>query len=270
MICDYCGKEVIGRSAGSHKIHCEKRPEELKQITKEKCSKASKGRKHSPETKKLISDRRKIFLAANPDMVPYKLNHKSKETYPETYFKECLPGFIYQYHIPDTLYHGDFVNPQEKIIIEIDGEQHYVDPNIVTHDIKRTSKLESLGWRIIRIRWSDFQKLDKCEKIDIVNKLNENKIEGFDMNTYVKPKKVGHCADCGTDIYYKATRCTKCVSLRQTKLKTTKDELITKIKELNNIEAVGRFFNVNGNTIRKHCKKLGIKYKIVNGNYEIL
>lgn len=267
MICEYCGKEFTGRAAGGHKTNCSSRPIELKIITREKLSSCSKGRKHSPETKKLISEGRKTFLTANPDMVPYKLNHKSKETYPETYFKECLPGFIYQYHIPETLYHGDFVNPHEKIIIEIDGEQHYVDPNIVAHDIKRTDKLEALGWKIIRIRWSDFQKLNKDEKIEIVNKLNENKIEGFDMSTYVKPKKVGHCIDCGCEISFDSTRCPKCVGLSCRRFNPTKEELVEKLKELESLSAVGRYYGVNGNSVKKRCKKLGIEYTVEKNKF---
>lgn len=258
MICDYCGKEIIGRSAGSHKIHCEQRPAELKQITSEKISKNSSGRKHTEESKKLISERRKEYLLKNPDKVPYKLNHKSKETYPETYFKECLPGFIYQYHIPDTLYHGDFVNPFKKLIIEIDGEQHYVDDTIVKHDIKRTEKLTSLGWNIIRIRWRDFQRLNKVEKTKIVEKLNEDKIEGFDMTTYVKP--IPMCSVCGKEILKDSKLCNECSGIANRKFNPTKEELIEKYIELKNISAVGRFYGVKPPSVRKRFIKFGIDY----------
>lgn len=57
----------------------------------EMLSLAGKKRTHSEETKNKISIIRKKFLTENPDMIPYKLNHKSKgESYPEKYFREWL------------------------------------------------------------------------------------------------------------------------------------------------------------------------------------
>jgi len=44
------------------------------------------------------------------------------------------------------------------------------------------------------------------------------------------------------------------------KLKATKEELIELLQN-NSVEAVGRHFRVNGNTVRKRCENLGIDYK---------
>ena len=46
--------------------------------------------KHSDATKAKISAHRKMFLAENPDKVPYLLNHSSKNSYPEEYFAEVF------------------------------------------------------------------------------------------------------------------------------------------------------------------------------------
>lgn len=46
-----------------------------------------------------------------------------------------------------------------KIDLEIDGDQHHLDPRIVESDERRNAYLTGLGWKIIRIRWSDYQKL---------------------------------------------------------------------------------------------------------------
>ena len=43
--------------------------------------------------------------------------------------------------------------------VEIDGEQHYSE-YMIEHDIERTLYLENLGWKGIRIRWSEYQKLN--------------------------------------------------------------------------------------------------------------
>ena len=118
----------------------------------------------SEETKKKISDARKKFLELNPDKVPYVINHRSRESYPEKYFAECLSntGILKQYRL--GRYALDFANPSEKRYLEIDGEQHYLDQRIVEHDKTRTRYLESHGWFGMRVRWSEYQKLSEENK----------------------------------------------------------------------------------------------------------
>lgn len=170
--CKYCGKEIDNRfKMTTHVTYCDLRPQELKDSHKEKLRLSSKGRITSNETKKKISESRKKYLLDHPDQVPYKLNHKHKETYPERYFKRILKGFVCQYRPDGTLYEIDFANVEKQIAIEIDGEQHYVDKRIVEHDIKRTKILEDLGWKIIRVRWAHYSHLNKYQKIEIIKDL---------------------------------------------------------------------------------------------------
>ena len=152
---------------------------------------ANKGKKLSNEAKMKISISRKKFLKENPDKVPYKLNHKHKETYPEKYFGKILRGFISQYLIPGTLYCGDFVNPDNKLIIEIDGEQHYVDAKMVKHDEKRYKKLTQLGWNVIRIRWREYCKLNMEERKEVVHDLLEHSIDPTQKITKYSEYKEG-------------------------------------------------------------------------------
>lgn len=168
-ICKYCKEEFEnGLKLGGHLAWCKENPlyKEKSKATKEKISAVHKGKKLSMEQKEKISEGRKKYLMENPHMVPYKLNHSSKISYPERYFLRVLSGFIFQYKVPGTLYEIDFANPDKKIAIEIDGEQHYVDQKIVDHDIKRDEILKDMGWETIRIRWSDYKSLslDKREK----------------------------------------------------------------------------------------------------------
>lgn len=125
----------------------------------------------TPETKMKISNSRKRFLKENPEMVPYKLNHRHiKESYPEKYFQDCFDGkFIYQHRV--GLYELDFADLENRIDIEIDGEQHHVDLRIVNHDIIRNKSLNDAGWNVIRLRWSLFQKSLEDERKTIVNEL---------------------------------------------------------------------------------------------------
>lgn len=112
-----------------------------------KSQKGRPGRKHTEEEKQKISKSRKAYLSANPDKVPYLLNHSSKESFPETYFKELFvaEGIFLEYHHQISKYELDFCDVEKKIDIEIDGEQHYVDSRIKQSDIDRTAYLEGLG-----------------------------------------------------------------------------------------------------------------------------
>lgn len=127
----------------------------------------------SEETKQKLSDIRIKFLNENPDKVPYKLNHSSKQSYPEKYFTECFKDLTIESEYRVIRYSLDFANPLTKRYVEIDGEQHYVDSRIVEHDIKRTLNLTELGWEAKRIRWKQFSKLKYEEKKLIVDDLIE-------------------------------------------------------------------------------------------------
>lgn len=159
----------------SHPNHWTKNPSYvLSKETREKFSKASKGRKHSQETKEKISKIRKQFLLENPDKVPYLLNHYSKgDSFPEKYFEELFvaEGIKLTKKHRIHLYELDFCDIEKKIDIEIDGEQHYVDARIVKSDERRTQYLESLGWKVYRIRWSDYQKKSFAEKQESILEL---------------------------------------------------------------------------------------------------
>jgi len=143
------------------------------ELTEEQIKKRSNhqlGRKHSEETKNKIRNSRLKFLNENPHMVPYKLNHYSKgRSYPEQYWKIILDSnnLIYEEQYQIGLYQLDFAFLELKIDLEIDGDQHYTDQRIIESDIRRTEYLESLSWKVIRVKWSNFQKLiDKKQFID--------------------------------------------------------------------------------------------------------
>lgn len=140
------------------------------------------GRQRSEEEKLNLSTKRREYLKEHPDKIPYLLNHSSKESYPEKYFcnvfsnDERFIGFEREYRV--NLYSLDFAYPDIKLDIEIDGEQHYVDKNIVKHDIERTNTLLELGWSVLRIRWSEFRRLNEKEKHQYIDSIY-SKIESY-------------------------------------------------------------------------------------------
>lgn len=134
-----------------------------------------KGRKHSKETKQKLSEFRKHFLKENPDKVPYLLNHSRNESYPERYFREILENnnIKFEQEYRESYYSLDFKIGM--IDLEIDGEQHYLDSKIINSDKRRSSYLESLGYTIIRVRWSEFLKLTYDQKQKIIGSIINEK-----------------------------------------------------------------------------------------------
>lgn len=133
------------------------------------------GKNLPEEMKRNIGRGVKQFLIENPDMVPYKRNHSSKESYPEEYFTKLFQQegikLVKQFSVYS--YHLDFCDPDKKIDIEIDGDQHYLDPKIVEHDKIRNKFLEDDGWTVFRIKWSDYKKMTHSEKEQTIQKIKE-------------------------------------------------------------------------------------------------
>lgn len=178
-ICKYCGKEFDkGVQLGGHIRLCPNNPKYKENL--QKCCiehNSQRGKHHTEEQKRKVSESRKKYLMEHPEKVPYVLNHHSKgDSYPEQYFKTLFENeqIEYKQNYYQNGYFLDFAWPEQKKYIEIDGEQHYVDPRIVKHDKKRTKKLNDAGWVCIkRIRWSEYQKLDILEKQKLILEIKE-------------------------------------------------------------------------------------------------
>lgn len=201
MKCKHCNKDFSKYGVKNHEKRCKENPNRIEHLSKKwlesmrnkkpsnqyihakensyeykikeetrlKMSESSKGRKHTQESKDKISKARKDFLSKNPDKVPYLLNHKSKgPSYPERYFSKIFQNtkVVSQYKL--GTYSLDFAESSLKIDIEIDGEQHYLDERIIEHDKKRNNYINSLGWKIIRIRWSKYRSLTKNKRKEFI------------------------------------------------------------------------------------------------------
>lgn len=173
---DYCNnnpnKKIppkVGKRGSNQHIKAKEQglPIFVSKETREKISKAGKGRKHSIEVKEKISKSRQKFLAENPDMVPYKLNHYSKgSSYPERYWEKLLTKYGVSFHKQFQIhtYQLDFALIDKKIDIEVDGEQHYLDERIVKSDKRRNEFLKKHDWTILRIRWAEYRRLSLKER----------------------------------------------------------------------------------------------------------
>lgn len=142
-----------------------------------------KGKHVSQKTKKKVSLSMKRYLKKHPDKVPYLLNHSSKESYPERYFRECFlkegfPKFEQDKYVQG--YFLDFAFEDYNVYVEIDGEQHYHDKRIIEHDIRRLQELNRTSWRcILRIRWARFKKLQQSQKHKFILGLKKKILESL-------------------------------------------------------------------------------------------
>ncbi len=207
LFCKFCGKECENKnSLVQHEIRCKENPNKInvyvsnfnnigrtpwnKGLTKETDERVErrglnlhnnvksgktifKGHAHSEETKKKLSRIRKEYLSENPEKVPYLINHSSKTSYPEKYFIELFnkESINLKYHHRINKYELDFCDLGKKVDIEIDGEQHYVDKRVVDSDKDRDEFLRNLGWKVFRIRWSTYQKLNLNERRKVVKQI---------------------------------------------------------------------------------------------------
>ncbi|WP_326480813.1 endonuclease domain-containing protein [Testudinibacter sp. TR-2022] len=60
-----------------------------------------------------------------------------------------LEGYKFRRQVPIENYIVDFVCYRHKLIIELDGSQHF-DDNALVYDEKRTQRLNQLGFHVVR------------------------------------------------------------------------------------------------------------------------
>lgn len=179
LVCKYCSRE-LARPSGLviHQKACQKNPDRVpgqnnytkgavcSDETRRKLREAGKRRSPSLETRAKISRSRIEYLKQNPDKVPYLLNHHSKgESFPESYWRKILAdaNVRFEQEKQVSIYRLDFAI-NETLDLEIDGEQHYLDPRILASNQRRDEELRSLGWKVLRVRWSDFQRMQEADR----------------------------------------------------------------------------------------------------------
>ncbi|QBQ76898.1 hypothetical protein WFK_00135 [Escherichia phage vB_EcoM_WFK] len=147
-------------------------PVVISEETRQKLSAASLGREHSEEARIKISNARKKWLNENPDKHPWKKNTKFKSV-PCEFLKSKLIengiSFIEEYQpVKNRAYCTDIALIDKKIIIEVNGNQHYSNPKkkiLAPYYKERHDIIKSLGWEIYELHYAEVY------KEDIVNNL---------------------------------------------------------------------------------------------------
>ena len=214
---------------------------------------------HTDETKKKLSEIKLTYFKNNPDKHIWKKNDKFISK-PCEYVKELLHkeniSFVEEYQpLDDRMFSIDIAFPNDKIGIEINGNQHYNnDGSLKDYYSTRHQLIENEGWKLYEIHYSLVYKNDFKDLLyKIINKLDVSVI----YNNERKPNKNLICPICGNHKSYKADVCEKCYKNNQRKHLPSKEQLIQDITTMSMV-SVGKKYDVSDNAVRKWCKSYDI------------
>lgn len=104
--------------------------------------------------------KKNVKIPVNTELDKYaKELRKNMTTEEKIVWYQILKGRVPKFHRQKIIgkYIADFYCPQLKLIIEIDGVQHYFEETS-NYDAKRTEYFESLGFYVLRFDNSDVKK----------------------------------------------------------------------------------------------------------------
>jgi len=173
-------------------------------------------RKHSEETKKIISQKRKEWLKNNPDSHPWRKGNKFKSKPCENvkkFLKSLNINFIEEHdpEIENRFFSIDIALPDKMVAIEINGNQHYErDGRLKPYYQERHDLLKSKGWDVFEIHYSHCFQFDKWQSF--TQNLQSSEIKkDFDYLSYIPRIKIENiCIDCNSKIFKTSLRCRSC------------------------------------------------------------
>jgi hypothetical protein len=172
--------------------------------------------KHSEESKKKISEKRKEYLRLNPEKHPWKLNSKFKSE-PCELLKLELSNmgikYISEFSVVGRNFSIDIAIPERKIAIEVNGNQHYNSNGALKEYYQeRHNYLMDLGWVVNELHYSI--PYSKNIKKILNSILEKNKIiYDFDYDDFLRKKllrKSKNICKCGKEILHQSKSCIKC------------------------------------------------------------
>lgn len=255
-------RTVFQKAKKLKKIICDKRP------------------KHTETTKKKISRKRKNYLKNKNH--PWRRRTKFYSP-PCELFKQFLRqnniNFCQQYMNHKEWKRNfaiDIAFPNEKIGIEINGNQHYQsNGQLKKYYQERHDILEGFGWKIFEIPY--LMVWNEDFKSDILKQIKQHVNIGFDYSEYIKQKLQQKenryiCVRCGAKKKTKESKmCPKCACIcsgfLHRKAKRPPKEVLEKEIQENSFLALGRKYGVSDNAIRKWCKNYNMDYKKIKQSY---
>lgn len=176
-----------------------------------------KSHPHTDETKFLMSEKRKKYINQNPDKHPWKKSDKFKSVPCEKF--KCVLDELGVKYIPEMsvggerFYSVDVAIPHLKIVIEINGNQHYSrDGSLKDYYKQRHDYISNLGWKVFELHYSICFDREIIEKT-IKNIVGGSEVFGFDYGKFVEEKiekSQRNICICGGKKHQNAKRCKKC------------------------------------------------------------
>jgi very-short-patch-repair endonuclease len=128
----------------------------------EKAGKTNLGRKGKPLTEKQKSNLSIIMKERHSKGLAHNIGESrwnNQPSYPEQFFMRVIENEFedknYKREVPFHRFSLDFVWDHRKKVIEIDGDQHNQEAQLL-RDQKKDQLLKEEGWQLLRIWWRDF------------------------------------------------------------------------------------------------------------------
>jgi very-short-patch-repair endonuclease len=193
---------------------------------------------------------------------------ENRRSYPEKFFIEVMNNndLFKRFKIKEKFSYGkyfiDFLFIELKLIVEIDGEQHFKSDESIKHDGIRDEYFLSEGFKIYRIRWKNLFHNTKSEINEFLSFLNDIETQNYrkysienctwqkvDKKRKYKPRvKSKKCLDCETLINREHIRCRKCYS----KCQKNKSKKIKGIKNT----CIECGITISGKDLCRNCSNL--------------
>ena len=128
------------------------------------------GHKHTEETKKIMSEKRKLFLKNNPDKHSWKKENRQISE-PCEFLKRFLISknikFVDEWQpLKDRFFSIDIAFPDIKLGIEVNGNQHYdSEGNLLPYYQDRHDLIVANGWKLLEIHFAAVYNLENMEEL---------------------------------------------------------------------------------------------------------
>lgn len=224
--------------------------------------------KHSQQTKKRISQKRKQYIKQHPESFAWRRADKFKSKPCEDLKQFLIDNNIHfypqyqNYQLFNHRFAIDIAFPNQKIAIEVNGTQHYNrDGTLTPYFQQRHDILQKAGWRVQQIPYN--KTYNQEVRQSLLKLIKDNVDFTYDYSQQIKQflrqKQLQHiCPICGGEKKDKRSKtCKKCVK-RQCKNIPSKQQILKDIQQLQSIAAIGRKYNKTDNAVKRWMKKYNI------------
>jgi len=271
FICKFCNQSFNGLTpsqCGVHSKDCDSNPRVLS-LLKVKIQKIESDiikygfnnkRIMSNDTKKKLSIYQKQFLLDNPDKHPWRYKKSHPCEYLKKFFQENNIEFESEYTVVEGRnYSGDIVFPAKRIVIEVNGAQHYVDYKLnnplAPYYQERHDLMVKQGWKVVEVPCTNVY-IEKCRNdlLSLINNGTDYEPIFIEKNKKVKKIKTRKCKQCKKNNIISGKICKECFSLNEIQ-NIERVALILEMLKTKSYSYVSKLYKVSSHTIIAWIRK---------------